>query len=215
MFGADVGRRAEAVAASKSRECRELASPRPGGFPLLWRLAAETVTLGARRAPLPQEDYGLCVRHVYACLHVVLFFVHGNLPVYICVIGSLCIPACMPTTHTRIWYRQSFSPQERKQPKRLPRSHESSYLVVADSFFFGQLDVCMHACVCVFFSQLEDVHAMLNNVSAERDAALSDARKAEARQDLSEDGETSGGAGTQEEVRRLRRDCDKLRDQVS
>lgn len=55
---------------------------------------------------------------------------------------------------------------------------------------------------------------MLDNVSAERDAALSDARRAQANRGISDDGETSGGAGTREEVSVLRRDCDKLRDQV-
>ncbi|CAN0437736.1 unnamed protein product [Laminaria digitata] len=54
---------------------------------------------------------------------------------------------------------------------------------------------------------------MLDNVSAERDAALNDLRRA---------GDGGGGGageglgdGSEEEVLRLRRECDQLRDQVS
>lgn len=67
--------------------------------------------------------------------------------------------------------------------------------------------------------KLDDVHAMLNNVSAERDAALNDLRRAggvgeAAGRGGGADDLTSGEAGSEEEVLRLRRDCDKLRDQV-
>lgn len=61
--------------------------------------------------------------------------------------------------------------------------------------------------------ELDDLHAMLDNVSAERDAALNDLRRAgDGGGGVSGDG---GGDGAEEEVLRLRRECDQLRDQVS
>lgn len=64
-------------------------------------------------------------------------------------------------------------------------------------------------------AQLEDMHAMLNNVSAERDAALNDLRRAGGVSASDQFGSSGGDADSKDEVRRLRRDCDKLRDQVS
>ena len=52
---------------------------------------------------------------------------------------------------------------------------------------------------------------MLNNVSAERDRALNDLRRAG---EGGGGGPGDGGDAAEEELQRLRRECDQLRDQV-
>lgn len=79
----------------------------------------------------------------------------------------------------------------------------------------------LYALICIsqsfFFShrrmQLDDLHAMLDNVASERDAALNDLRLA---------GGGAGNVGTigddaravEEEAESLRRECEELREKV-